>query len=268
MADTTTTTDRDELGERLIEAGFAPNGYILDINHTLTVPHTFDLPAPWNLPSRLFRFPIEVSQPRKDYPRRIGLMHPDLAEHPFVRHVEATLGIELERDGAPDDYGVSKTRTALWWHAVDLVSAGHWRELLATSDFTTPGDIFGAIAYGLRYSGHDEDRKRNGILSTQDARTIMDELGATEPTSRAATIREFSEPRSCKSDGKTEHWPINGRASSREDEAWAFIFGIEDGWFEYDRAGHLGWSERGRDRYAAGDSATFTEAGGQVAMAF
>ena len=264
----TTQTHRDELGEKLIEAGFATNGYLLDINGSLRVPHTFELPAPWNLPSRLFRNPIEISTPRNGHPRRIGLMHPDLADHPYVRHVEATLGIELDRDGAPNEYGFSNRRTGQWWHAVDLISTDHWRELLETSDFTTPGSIFHAIVYGLRYSNHDEDRKRAPHISTRDARAMMDELGAFEPTNRAAIICELDKPSACKSDGKTEHWPINGRASSPEDEAWAFIFGIEDGWFNYDRAGFLVWTEKGRDRYAAGDSITFTETSGQTAMAF
>jgi hypothetical protein len=39
-----------------------------------------------------------------------------------------------------------------------------------------------------------------------------------------------------------------------------FIFGIEDGWFRHDRSGFLQWSTLGRERYAAGDSATYTEA--------
>src|SRR3546814_12527418 len=87
------------------------------------------------------------------------------------------------------------------------------------------------------------------------AREIMDELGAFEPSDRAATIRELSKPVSCNPEGKKggEHWPINGKTSSPEDDAWSFIFGIEDGWFEYDRSGHLNWSQKGRDRYAAGD---------------
>ena len=265
----TETIERDELGELLVEKGLVPNGFVLDLNHSLTVPYDMELSAPWNLPSRLFRFPIEVSRARKGQPRRIGLMHPELAAHPFVQQAEAALGFKLDPNGAPNEYGYSKTRTGLWWHAVDLISAGEWRALLDTVEFTTPGDIFNAVAYGLRYSGHDEDRKRNGHLSTADARAIMDELGASEPEDRAAIIMELSKPSPCNPDGKGEHWPINGNSSSAEDHAWSFIFGIEDGWFEYDRSGHLQWAKYGRDRYAAGDSSTYVEsATGQVAYAF
>lgn len=260
---------RDELGELLIEKGFAPNDFVLGLNQSLTVPYEMDLPAPWNLPSRLFRFPIEVSAPTKDRPRRIGLMHPLLADHPFVRLVAAALPIALDPGGAPNEHGYSKCRTGLWWHAVDLISEGQWRALLDTAEFTTPGDIFNAVAYGLRYSGYDDERKRNGHISTAEARTIMAELGATEPDQRATLLHELSPPMSCNPDGRGEHWPINGRASSAEDHAWSFILGIEDGWFEYDRSGHLVWSKYGRDRHAAGDAKTYVESGtGQIALAF
>src|SRR3546814_12151144 len=72
----------------IIAAGFAPNGFVLDINEALDVPRDFPLSAPWNLPSRLFQFPIEVIRAEQDEPRKIGLRHPLLAAHPFVQHVE------------------------------------------------------------------------------------------------------------------------------------------------------------------------------------
>ena len=124
----------DTLATQIVERGLAASTYLLDINRSLTVPHDFPLPYPWNLPSRLFRFPIEVSAAESDSARRIGLMHPHLADHPFVQHVEATLGITLAPDGAPNAYGISNARTGLWWHAVDLVSAGHWRAMTCASD--------------------------------------------------------------------------------------------------------------------------------------
>src|SRR3546814_18461236 len=96
------TTLFRSLGDKIIEAGLAPNGFILDLNSGLSVPRGFELPAPWNLPSRLFRFPIEVCKPRGDRPRTIGLRHPGLAEHPFVQSVAPALGV------APDTYGAPK----------------------------------------------------------------------------------------------------------------------------------------------------------------
>lgn len=257
----------DELGQRIIDAGFAPNRLLLDMNHSLCVPRDFTLEAPWNLPSRQFRFPIEVVAPEAGEPRKIGLMHPELAAHPFVKHVESVLGIEIARDGVANRYGYSAAPTARWWHSVDLISAGKWRELLATQLHTTMGDIFHAVSYGCRYSPN-EDRQGRGYISTAEARTIMEEMGATEPEDAVAILLQCDEPKECKSERST-HWPINtGRSLCGEDQAWCMILGIEQGWFAHDRAGFLQWTENGRARYAAGDSATYTQASGQEAFAF
>lgn len=261
------TAQADQLGDQIIAAGFAPNGFVLDINGALDVPRDFPLSAPWNLPSRLFQFPIEVIRAEQDEPRKIGLRHPLLAAHPFVQHVERALGIEIARDGVTNRHGYSNRVHSLWHHAVDLISAGKWRELLATQEFTEPRNIFNAVVYGLRYSDH-ADRKASGRISTVEARQIMREMGATEPTDRAALLRSFSAPSPCQQERGAEHWPINLHGPCAEDKAWSFIIGIEDGWFSYDRSGHLQWSPMGRDRYAAGDSASFTEASGQTAFAF
>lgn len=262
------TTPTDELGALIVEKGFAPSLGVLDMNHSLSVERNRDLPAPWNLPSRLFQFPIEVRAPDGDQPRKLGLRHPDLAAHPFVQHVEAELGITLDPNGAPNRHGYSSAETAQYHHAVDLISAGMWRELIETLDFTTPGAAFQAITYGLRYGNDADHRKRAGYISTVEARAIMEELGASEPDDRRAAILNFSAPMPCNPDGKSEHWPINGRTSNGEDAAWAFIHGVEDGWFELDRSLHLQWSELGRSRYAAGEETTFTEVSGQAAFAF
>lgn len=257
----------DELGDQIIAAGFAPNGFLLDINGALDVPRNFPLSAPWNLPSRLFQFPIEVIRAEQDEPRKIGLRHPLLAAHPFVQHVESVLGVEIAREGVANRHGYSNRANSLWHHAVDLISAGKWRELLETQEFTEPRNIFKAVAYGLRYSDH-ADRKASGHISTAEAREIMRVMEATEPTDRAALIRSLSAPSPCQQEGGSEFWAINAHGLCAEDEAWAFVIGIEDGWFSYDRSGFLQWSPIGRDRYAAGDSDSFTETSGQTAFAF
>lgn len=239
----------------------------IDINNMESVPHGFDLPAPWNLPSRMFSFPIEVCPPQAHEPRKLGLRHPLLAAHPYVRHVEAVLGVEIDRNGAPNRHGYSSASAARWWHAVDLVSAGKWRELLATQEFTEPACIMQAVAFGCRYSHHAE-KKAAGYITTAEAREIMREIGASEPGERSALVRSFSAPRVCRQDKGTDHWPINVGRQCAEDVAWGFIVGIEDGWFRYDRSGFLQWSEHGRERYAAGASAIYTQACGQTALAF
>lgn len=257
----------DELGTQLIEAGFVSNGYHLSINHCLTMPRNFALPAPWNLPSRLFQSPIETNEPRNGHPRSIGLRHPDLAAHPFVQHVEKVLGVEVDRNGAPNEYGYSTCETAQWWHAVDLITAGKWRELIETQNFTTAKNIMRAVAYGCQYS-HHADHKGEGYISTAEAREVMREMGAIEPDNRTAAVRAFMAPSPCKQEKGALHWPINHGPMCAEDLAWGMIVGIEDGWFKHDRAGFLSWSELGRDRYAAGEKDTFTEKSGQEAFAF
>lgn len=258
----------DELGAAIVAAALAPNECLLDMNGTLSVPHGFALPAPWNLPSRLFQFPIEVIKPEGEEPRKIGLRNPGLAAHPFVQHVEKTLGIEIAREGVTNAYGYSDREKAAWWHAVDLISEGNWRELLDTQEFTTARCIFQAVIYGCRYSGRDDNNGR-GHINTVEAREIMREMGACEPADRSGTIRKFSAPMGNKQDGGAEHWPINtAHGVCAEDNAWAIIHGIEDGWFAHDRSGFLQWSQVGRDRYAAGESVSFTEASGQAAFAF
>lgn len=257
----------DDLGDRIVAKGFEHNVGLLAINKSLCVPRGFHLPAPWNLPSRLFQFPIEVEEPDGDQPRKIGLRHPLLSEHPFVKHVEAALELTIAPDGAPNRFGYSSGPTARWWHAVDLISAGHWRALLETQRFTEPAHIMRAVAYGCRYS-HHEDRKGAGYINTAQARAIMHDMGTTAPEDRSFLLRAFMPPMACSQDSGSEFWPINHGRMCAEDEAWAMIVGIEDGWFKYDRAGFLQWSPYGRDRYGAGESATYTETSGQAAFAF
>lgn len=258
----------DPLGELIVAKGFEHNRHLLDLNRSLSVPRDFALPPPWNLPSRLFQFPIEVRQPDGDLPRKIGLRHPLLAEHPFVKHVEAELQVEIDPNGAPNRYGYSSGPTARWWHAVDLITAGHWRDLLETQQYTEPANVMRAVAYGCRYS-HHEDRTGAGYIDTVAARAIMRAIGGIEPDDRSAILRGFSQPSATRPDSGSEHWAINeGHNMSAERVAWGMIFGLEDAWFTHDRSGHLQWSAYGRDRYAAGDGQIFTTASGQGAFAF
>lgn len=164
-------------------------------------------------------------------------------------------------------YGVSKQGTGLWWHAVDLVSAGLWRDLLETRRFTTGADIAGAVCYGLDYSPHGSER--DGHLSTAEAREIMAAIGAEEPKDRIALLLDMAEPRPCEQEKGQVRWPINsGYDADAETRAWGRIFGIENGWFARDRGGFLQWTQAGQDRFAAGDNTTYTEASGQSAFAF
>lgn len=241
----------DAITEALVKHGLAASEYVLDLNDALHAPYDMVLPAPWSLPSRLFRSPIETCRPAPGQTRRLGLLHPELAEHPFVRRVEATLGIAIDPHGAPNEHGYSKVALAGWWHAVDLVAAGRWPDLLETARFTTPEHIMHAVAYGLSYSPHDAKRKR-GHLSTSEARAIMAHLRSVPPVELLPPRAAFDRPSPCKQDKGNVHWPINTLPRlTHEEAAWAFVAAVEDGTLTYGRAGFLQWSERGRARYGA-----------------
>ncbi|SAL84905.1 hypothetical protein AWB68_07489 [Caballeronia choica] len=261
----TDTVQTDELADKLIELGFFPNAFLLNLNRKLQVPNNKALPAPWNLPSRLFRYPIEITDAGDGF-TRLGLMHPLLADHPFVKDVETALEVTLRPDGAPNPHGHSQSDTALWWHAVDLVAAGLWRELLETAAYTTRENIANAVWYGLQYSPHDG--KTNGHLTPAEGRQMMQAVDSPEPSDQAATLLDFSTPHACKQDGGRESWPINGGSRDVFRRAWGIIIGIERGWFTYNRGGFLNWSEAGRCRYDAGDRSSFIETSGQSAFAF
>lgn len=250
--------------DTLVRHGFVANAYLLSINGGLCVPRHIDLPAPWNLPSRMFQFPIETCAHGEE--THIGLLHPALADHPFVTHLETVLGIALDREGAPNAHGYSKRKTAQWWHAVDLISAGEWRALLETRQFTTDHDIARAVAFGLTYSHHEA--RRMGHISTGEARQIMAAIEAAEPQDRRSGILSLSAPSPCQQEKGPAHWPINHGPMDAAVIAWAILHGIEDGWFAYDRSGFLHWTRQGRERYLAGDRQTYTTSTGQGAFAF
>lgn len=260
-------TAGDALGELILSKGLATNAYLLNLDRGLMVPDDFDLPAPWNLPSRMFQFPIETHAPREDYERTIGLLHPALAGHPYVKHVEAVLGITIPREPAMNDCGYTAADTAPWWHAVDLACSGHWRELIETAEFTGPDCMFRAI--GLALGSLGGKGCRNNRRALREARNLLAWLGSPEPENRASSIRVMDRP-SPFSDGEGTRCPINRKGTEKcyADEAWAFIHGIEDGWMTYDRRGYLQWSELGQIRYFAGHGESFKEKSGQHAFAF
>lgn len=241
----------DTVLERLQAAGIATSEWLLDLNGSLTTPHDFSLDGIWSLPSRLFGFPIYVSRFDGVNERVLTLRHPLLSDHPFVQHVEAAVGVKL----APAD------RVDTWSHACDLM-AKHWQELMATRHFTTDEDIARSVAFRLSAT-YDSD------ITVLTARTILGMIGAAEPTDAIQLLCKFAKPLSLTADDKVVRWPINGRERmTGAEQAWAFLIGLERGWFAY-KGGHLEWTQMGRDLYAAGPDALFIQSeGGQTAFAF
>lgn len=241
------TTERppDELGDKLIAAGLTASEFMLDLNESLTACES-DTTGKYALPSRLFRFPIEVSRPYRDrdekwHPRTIGLMHPLLGDHPFVERVEDVLGHKLNPNGAPNECGVTKTDTALWWHAVDLCDKRHWRDLLQSLEFTTTDYVLQAIVFSFG--------NKSGAPTTKEMRAMLEELGQHRPQDfddrdalKTVTLTEFTGEK-----GELRR-PLNppSRDVTNLEQAWGRIIGIERGWFAYGRGGHLIWTDEAK----------------------
>ncbi len=230
----------DPLAERLITAGLVPNQFILELNRGLTNPH------PEALPSRLFRFPIDFeARETPEDKSRLLLKHPALADHPFVHEVAAKTG-ETPIWEPLDEFECDRGAQGRWWHAVDLMSEAHWRDLLATRHFTDDDAIAAAIVFALECGAR---------ISAATARQVLAAVGAAEPADRSQGLLMSDaiqpayiverHPRT----GKLirEHWPFNVKDRGASG-AWLMVHGIEDGWFEYRRDGHLQLSPEGRRR--------------------
>jgi hypothetical protein len=236
-------TDQKPLEDILVDAGFTPNRYLLEMNHSLQCDNTgFD--DPWNLPSRLMQFPLEV-QIGKDGQFHIGLMHPLIGDHPFVKQVaEAIKPHKISPKGAPNAAGHSAAPAA-WWHACDLIRE-HWRDLLRTRQFTTDDAIVNAVTYALNY--------RTNEFGPDEAREVLEAVGAAPPDGDVVPIVLLAlEPSFVQPEKGAGYWPINTHGSEHAVKfAWLRVWGIEAGWFEYPRRGqHLQWSDHGRGMYRA-----------------
>lgn len=223
----------------LIREGFVPNEFLLVNNHTLSPPWDAPDPGdPWNLPSRLMQFPLEV-QPDKNGDWQIGLMHPLLARHPFVRRVaKAIRPVKIAKHGAPNDCGYTKA-PGTWWHAVDLIAKGLVDDLLRTRRFTSDADLVRGVIYGLDYR----------YLDLKQARTILVEARAEPPPDPVATLALLCEPVLNTPEKGAPSYPINATGEAHRerqtDLAWGRLWGIERGWFAY-RKKYLVWTDHGR----------------------
>jgi hypothetical protein len=246
---------RDHLAERLVADGIFPNLYQVEHDGSIATWRTqVEYPYPWKLPSRLFRFPAQTYR-GPDGTRRIGVLHPLLLEHPVIQELIAK-GYELSSaEECVNEHGVSANfiHHGTWWHAVDLIQS-HPRELVATRRFTTDADIAGAVRYRCSYP-HDKGPLTRLLA---EMREVMAALGTPEPTGGSVTVlATFDEPMALHGDGSGKkskpRWPINTSRALRSEEgsllAWAYIHGIEGGWFQ-NHGGYLHWSEKGRSCWA------------------
>jgi len=237
----------DPLGEKLVRLGFVANAYLLDINKALQAHDTAEMPEPWSLPSRLMRFPIRVSVPSHDAPRRLTLTHPGLEAHPFVRRVEAGIGERVPLPGADDTVARGDGG-----HALDLIAVGRWRDLLTTLAFTAPGCVAGGVSYGLSYPG--DPGKGRGAITTREARKILAAVCLEEPARGARPQDCLQPPQPCAGEpGAKARWPVNMKLSlNAGGSVWALVRGLEAGWLTYDGSGYIVWSPRGVAAYERG----------------
>lgn len=225
---------RDPLAERLIAAGLAPNDVVLSINRALSVSERSTLPAPWNLPSRLFQWPIRYEPGSPDEPGCLRVRHPDLVEHPGVQAIRMRVPDPEHWSHEPDpgDY-------VTWQHAVDLMTPSLWRELIATRRFTDDAQIATALAFALHSPGLTRGTRQKWTLPL--AREVMAHLDAPEPADRSRVLLAGSGLRPGRVEGLvTPNIDLRGVSA-----AWLTIHGIEDGYLAYARSGWLGVTPKG-----------------------
>ncbi|AWI57165.1 MT-A70 family methyltransferase [Sinorhizobium fredii] len=210
----------DPLAESLIAAGLAPSAYILHLNRGLTNP------APLDLPSRLFRFPVEfMDAKRGGGESRLLLRHPlvwqVLPVADFLAEIEQKTGVKPKWEPL-DEFGRDFGEQWRWYHAVDLCNDQHWQGLLKTARFTDRDKIFTAVQFGLESKS----------LSLKNARAVMAELESAEPEKSASV--ELMLGKALMPYRHDKGKLISPNISERNEKgAWLVIHGIEDGFFNY-----------------------------------
>lgn len=213
--------ETDPLAEKLIATGLVHNKYLLDLNASLSVARD-------DLPSRLFQFPVEfVDRDRLDGESRLLLRHPDLASFPFVDEIEAKVGVRPIWEPL-DEYGRDRGSDWRYFHAVDLLTDEHWRDLIATSNFTDNKSIALALCFHADY----------GKLSNANMRAVLAEVGSNEPEDRSAAYLNSTHVRVT----NCQQGQFVGFQTRDHRAVWAAIHGLESKQFKRDRNGHLRFS--------------------------
>lgn len=239
---------RDPLGKKLVELGYLrdEDDYYGDLGDGWGSNKDFALP--WRLPSRLFQFPMHYRR-REGGPGNVYISHPLLVDHPLVKRVCEAAGTEPVYD-EEGDFSF-ETTNGQWHHAIDLMTAGHWRSLLNTRQFTTGKAILSALALKLTYSDNKVPE-----MSVSDGRRLLAEMGVLEPPLRTGWAA-FSQPHENNYEGQ-KSVPINANLDDKGAEAWAIIHGIEDGVFKFNRGVFLNWTPAGMLRWREEQNATET----------
>lgn len=229
----------------LLESKGLGNGWLLANNRTL---------GGWGeckeIPSRLFQFPIEFVE--RD---RLGsdfsvlyLNHELIGEHPLVQRVQELIGQAIPWCPV-DEFGRDRGAKWRYFHALDLATNDRFSILMDSLEYTDADAMAGGMDYALRY----------GHLSPGRARTALITMGLEEPADRSAAALDAGvlnpSPIYMDDKGKPTKKPRFGmNAGGRRDQfpahalTWAFLHGLEDGWFTHDRAGFLTMTPAGIER--------------------
>jgi hypothetical protein len=231
----------DSFTQRLLDTGlWTGSTWLLENNRTLD-DWRLDRSSwgKWNLPSRAFRFPIEYFAPgRLESDACLSLNHPDLSEHPWVKVVEDKLGERIPFL-AEDEFGRDRGAKWRYFHALDLATDDLFLSLIDECNFTEDAEAAAGASYGVRY----------GALSPNHARVLLTFFGHEEPEDRSAAALEgrivnpspmwvddngspTKAPRFGMNDGG---WWKGSSAFTTADRAWAWVHGLEDGWFKFPR---------------------------------
>lgn len=210
----------DPLVEKLIASGLVHNEYLLNLNASLSVARD-------DLPSRLFQFPVEFVARDDDDDEsesRLLLRHPDLASLPFVDEIEAKTGYRPVWEPL-DEFGRDRGSNWRYFHAVDLLTDEHWRDLIETRNFTDNKAIALALCFHADY----------GRLSNANMRSVLAEVGSKEPNDRSTAYLNSTHVRIM----NCQQGKFVGFQTRDHRAVWAAIHGLEDGLFKRDRSGHL-----------------------------
>lgn len=159
----------EEMVAELVANGLADR-YSVSLGYHPRDPLHAERPAPWNVPSRLFRFPYRFHRPAGGS-TRIRLKHPALSGHPHIVFLAERTGFPVEVDPRDQEAGA-------WQHAIDLCSDADWRTLLDLRHFTTRAAIAAAVSVALR----------SPRLSLANARRVLAAIDCPEPLDRSAAI--------------------------------------------------------------------------------
>lgn len=227
--------ENDPLFAKLVTTGLVGNPGLFKMRGEIQAPAAFCDGWPWNLPSRVFQNPILADSDKGEC--HLYLAHPRLADHPFVHYAEMVLGREIPRTSG--DAVHTRLRGARWFHALDMIKAGNWQDLLKTGAFTDRGLIFRAVHVALLREADDV------AFDAGDAHGLLLAMNSAEPEDRDGLVRMvFCGPRE---DGATV---VIRSAIEEETRAWAAVTAIEDGWMTTGVDGVARWTLGATKRFA------------------